>query len=181
MPDIQLAILTAEQAAKLKSLLVMAARKAHRVKKHVEVFSVYEGKNFRIAWDEDVQLKATDAVLALDDLLAQFLMIEDEFKKKWATRKAKKPGRRRPAENYWLAGEIAEVVQSVPGVRIKYSKGDQTVFMSVLEVCFRAIGHHTSLERVAREVAREHQPAVVDDETFAEYKRAISKRKPDPT
>lgn len=126
--------------------------------------------------DADPVARAADAVVAIDRLITLFPDVKDAMVNKWAARPKKKAGRRRPDENYWLSGEIADILAEVPGVDIRYSKTAPTTFMQVLELCFSCLGMPGSVERYAIDVAKLKQPTVIEDATWADFLNATSKR-----
>ena len=156
-------VLRQAQVNQLRSVLIAAAKKAY--------------PNRDAEWMQEIDARTAEALRSLEELLVRYPLIADEFRRKLEIRKRKR-GRRRLTEKYWLAAEIAEIVANVPGVQVKYSKlGVPTVYMKILEICFASVGHDKSIERFAAEVAKERQPPTVDDETWADYKEAISKRR----
>jgi len=128
-------------------------------------------------WEQLVSQRAIEAITKIDERLKLFPHIRDHFQELWQRRTRKRAGRRRLDEHYWLASEIAEIIVRVPGIEVKASKSGPTRYSKIVELCFRAVGHTGSTHRVTITSARQRQPVIVDDETWATYLDATSKKK----
>jgi hypothetical protein len=169
--------LNKHQAREIEELLA-PARHAWRV---IEA----RGKVGGVEVSTDVQpVRAIEALREIDERLARFPVVKEvlvERAKRSRERTRKNPrsaGRRRVEEGYWLAREIADILEGVSGVEVKASKGERrTIFMRVLEICFNAVGHYGSIERYAVVAAKPHRPVTIDEETWQTYLGAMSKRR----
>lgn len=107
--------------------------------------------NFVLSWDLYVDKRATQIISDIDELLARFKTTKRHLRRKPTPIQKRGVGRPREEQFYWLARELAFILESMPGFKIAFSKSRPTKFMKVLHICFSAVGHSGSLERVARE------------------------------
>ena len=139
--------------------------------------------------DSNVLEEARAAISEIEERLGRYRIVKQAMLDHWRSRSQKRPGRRRPVENYWLAAEIADIVSALRDIDVRASKNQRytgknrdnrrqpTVFMRILRLAFDAIHYPQSIERYAAHVARIDRPSGVDDETWTVYKQAISKAK----
>ena len=136
-------VLTQKRAEDIQLLLMQ------RQPKDNEQFPTAYG--FRLSWDKYLRKRAQETVIAIDELLMKFRIIRRALKRDPAAIRKKSPGRPRREENYWLAKQLADILETMPGFKVGASKNRPTLFMQVLRIWFAAVGQTASIDRIAKE------------------------------